>query len=120
MIWATGTEVVVFNSFFLSSTSLPQNQFGYSVTSATQALIHNPGGSQGTLCLGGQLGRFNQQVQNSGPQGEFEIQVDLTALPPPLNHSVSPGETWNFTTWYRDKNPGRTSNFTDGVSVLFQ
>ncbi len=30
------------------------------------------------------------------------------------------GESWNFQAWFRDKNPGNTSNFTDGVSVLFQ
>ena len=29
------------------------------------------------------------------------------------------GETWNFTTWYRDVNPTPTSNFTDAISVLF-
>ena len=119
-IWATGTNVVLFNSFFLTSTDLPQNQFGYYVTSATQGLIQSPGGSQGDLCLGGQMGRFNQQVQNSGGSGEFGIAVDLTNLPPPLNHAVLSGETWNFTTWYRDKNPHNTSNFTDAVSVLFQ
>ncbi|MCP3916270.1 MAG: hypothetical protein GY711_12005 [bacterium] len=30
-----------------------------------------------------------------------------------------PGETWNFQCWYRDNNPGPTSNFTDAVSVTF-
>ena len=108
------------NDFYLETSSLPKNQFGYYVTSATQGLISNPGGSQGDLCLGGTMGRFVQLVQNSGGQGVFGIQVDLTILPPPLNKAVQPGETWNFTTWYRDKNPDVTSNFSDAVSVTFQ
>ena len=115
-----GTNVALLNSFFLSSTDLPPNQFGYYVTSATQGLIQNPGGSRGDLYLGGQMGPFNQQVQNSGSSGEFGIAVDLTNLPPPLNHAVLSGGTWNFTTGYRDKPPHDTSNDTDPVSVLFQ
>jgi hypothetical protein len=119
-IAASGTDVVFFNSFFLTATSLPTNQFGYFITAATQGLINNPGGSQGNLCLSGTFGRFVQQVQSSGGSGEFTIQVDLTALPAPLSQAVSAGETWNFTCWYRDFNPSSTSNFTDGVSVTFQ
>ncbi len=30
------------------------------------------------------------------------------------------GEAWSFQAWYRDQNPGGTSNFTDGVQVLFR
>ena len=33
---------------------------------------------------------------------------------------VAAGETWNFQAWYRDANPGPTSNFTPSVSVLFE
>ena len=51
--------------------------------------------------------------------GKWAEPVDLTDLPPPLT-SVQAGETWNFTTWYRDVNPMPTSNFTDGVSVTFE
>lgn len=119
-ISAAGTNVALFNTFELTSTGLPTNQFGYYLTSATQGLINNPGGSQGHLCIGGQIGRFTQQVQSSGPAGEFSIQVDISALPSPLNHAVIAGETWNFTCWYRDSNPGPTSNFTDAISVTFQ
>ena len=38
--------------------------------------------------------------------------------PPP--HTVLPGDTWNFQAWFRDMNPGPTSNFTDGVAVTFR
>jgi len=29
-------------------------------------------------------------------------------------------EIWNFEAWYSDKNPGPTSNFTDGISMTFR
>lgn len=119
-ISATGSDVAADNSLLLMASNLPSNQFGYFVTSASQGFIANPGGSQGNLCLSGTLGRFVQQVQNSGPAGQFSIQVDLTSLPSPIGAAVMGGETWNFTAWYRDVNPSTTSNFTDGLSVLFQ
>ena len=77
------------------------------------------GGSQGTLCLGGNVGRFNMQIVNSGPSGAFEIDVDTTNIPglPPSN--VQAGDTWTFQGWYRDANPSNTSNFTDAVRVTF-
>ena len=50
------------------------------------------------------------------------LDVDLTALPRPNGtHSVVAGETWNFQCWFRDKVGGMTtSNFTDGIEILFQ
>ena len=47
------------------------------------------------------------------------IQIDLTSIPvnPPI--AVQPGDTWHFQCWYRDSNPGQTSNFTDAVRVMF-
>ena len=111
--------MVVDDDLTLLATDLPANQFGYFLCSQTQSLAQPPG-SQGNLCLGGTIGRFNKDVQNSGAVGAFSIQVDLTQLPvsPPV--AVQPGETWNFSAWYRDINPTPTSNFTDGVAVLFE
>ena len=106
--------------FMLRATDLPLNQLGYFLASETQGFIANPGGSQGNLCLGGNIGRLNQQIRNSGAAGSFTIQVDLTSIPTNPPQWVMAGETWNFQAWFRDNNPGPTSNFTDGVSVLFQ
>ena len=39
---------------------------------------------------------------------------------PPTRNLIQPGNTWNFQLWFRDQNPGTTSNTTDGVSILFQ
>ncbi|MDA1265781.1 MAG: hypothetical protein O2816_11935 [Planctomycetota bacterium] len=61
------------------------------------------------------------QVGNSCGAGELQISVDLTALPRPGGPiSVMAGETWNFQLWFRDLNPGPTSNFTDAISITFQ
>ncbi len=48
------------------------------------------------------------------------IDVDMSALPDPAQTVILPGETWHFACWFRDLDPGPTSNFTGGVSVLFQ
>ena len=106
------------NDLTLEAFHLPLNQFGYFITSQTPGFVPNPGGSQGNLCLGGTIGRFVQQVQNSGASGSFTIQVDLTAMPPPLQPVVQPGDTWNFQAWYRDV--GGQNNFTNAVSVTFR
>lgn len=100
-------------------TDLPTSQpsmllVSQSVGSAT------PPGSQGTLCLSGQIGRFTAQIQDSGILGQVEVAVDTTALPVTPQAAVQPGETWRFQLWYRDANPQATSNFSDGVAIQFQ
>jgi hypothetical protein len=77
--------------------------------------------SAGVLCLSGQIGRFSApgQIQNSGPTGTFDLGIDLSANWPVVGvQNVNPGETWHFSTWYRDQ--GQVSNFTNGLSILFQ
>jgi len=118
VISALGSDVVAQQSFLLKATELPPNKFGYFLASEGQALIANPGGSQGNLCLAQPLGRFAAQIQNSEANGEISIPVDLSAIP--LLGTVMPGDTFNFQCWYRDNNPGSTSNFSDAVSVNFQ
>jgi hypothetical protein len=117
---ATGSPVVADGNFTLTTPALPTNQFGYYLASLTQGDVLFPGGSQGRLCVGGTIARFTSQLQNSGAAGEISIAVDLNAIPmsPPV--AVQPGQTWNFQLWFRDNNPGPTSNFSLPVSVLFQ
>ena len=41
-------------------------------------------------------------------------------MPTPVGaQAVLPGDTWHFQCWYRDANPGVTSNFSDGLSITF-
>ena len=39
---------------------------------------------------------------------------------PPLVGGVGHGETWCFQLWYRDRDPVATTNFSDGLRVLFE
>lgn len=49
---------------------------------------------------------------------EFDIDVNSIPLTPVV--AITAGETWSFQGWFRDNNPGPTSNFTDGIEVVFQ
>ena len=60
------------------------------------------------------IGRYNGNV-GTGPT--FSRTIDLTSMPVNPAQAVQPGEDWNFQAWYRDV--GNTSNFTDGLNVLF-
>ena len=124
VISATGSALAAGNNVTLTADQLPLNAFGFFLTSQSQGLVMNPGGSQGNLCLGGSIGRYvgPGQIKNSGAAGSIELLLDLTQTPTPMGLvQVNAGETWNFTTWHRDSSPGgATSNFTDGVSILFQ
>jgi len=104
-------------SLILLASDLPPNQFGYFLLSLTQGVSYPPG-SSGRLCLAGNIGRFNRQgeVGHSGPAGALSLVVDTTDIPP--SSSILVGETWSFQAWHRDV--GSTSNFTDGVEILFR
>ena len=117
----TGTDEVAVNELRLAAHGLPQQRFGYFLASQTQGFVSGPGGSQGNLCLGGNIGRYTSLVANTGGSTFLHIPVDLTAVPQGTGPVVAqPGETWSFSCWYRDVNPHSTSNFADGVAVLLR
>jgi hypothetical protein len=119
---AEGSTSVAANTVTLVTSSLPPNAFGFYLTSMGQGMIPGPGGSQGTLCLGGAIGRYVApgQIMSSGPQGELRLPIDLTRHPTPAGLvQVQAGQTWRFQCWHRDANPNVTSNFSDAVAVTF-
>ena len=71
VISACGSRATYFGYFMLHARDLPGNQLGYFLASQAQDFVQNPGGSQGNLCLGGTIGRFAEEIQNSGPSGDF-------------------------------------------------
>ncbi|MEZ6015058.1 MAG: hypothetical protein R3F49_08095 [Planctomycetota bacterium] len=122
-ISASGSRTAAMNDLTLMATSLPNNSFGFFLTSRTQGAIPTPGGSQGTLCLSGSIGRYvgPGQIKNSGTLGEFSLDLNLTQTPTPTGFvTVLAGDTWNYQAWYRDAVGGMaTSNFSNALNLLF-
>ncbi|MEM1450020.1 MAG: hypothetical protein AAGI22_12965 [Planctomycetota bacterium] len=98
---------------------LPLQRTGYFLVAPQTGFVVQPGGSQGTLCLSGSIGRFIGQTMSTGTAGYLRATVDTSLLPLSPNRPVLAGETWTFQGWYRDDNPTPTSNFTSAVSVMF-
>lgn len=123
-ISATGEVTVASNDVTLHVSSLPANSFGVFLVSQATDLVPAAGGGQGTLCLGGSIGRYSGpgQIQNSGAAGEISLPLDLRQTPQPTGFvSVLASETWYYQAWYRDAVGGvATSNFTDGLEIAFQ
>ncbi|MEM1447768.1 MAG: hypothetical protein AAF957_01185 [Planctomycetota bacterium] len=119
-IQAVGTPLLVENELYLRCVDMPTGTFGYFLTSRTQGLVMNPGGSQGNLCLAGGIGRYIADVKNSGSSGSIEVRVDVQAIPQPTGAvAAMAGEAWNFQCWFRDANPTVTSNLSNGIEVTF-
>ncbi|MEL6431366.1 MAG: hypothetical protein AAFZ87_00855 [Planctomycetota bacterium] len=119
---AFGKRLTARNDVVLTASDLPPLQFGIFITSRIQALQVLPNG--GSLCLGGQIGRFQnlEQIFQADGGGRGSLRVDLTAIPQTTwTVAVQPGETWNFQAWYRDPaSPSTISNFTEGLEITFQ
>lgn len=118
---ALGSTDLADSDVQVEASRLPQNVFGYFVLSSTQGFVANPGGSIGNLCLGGTIGRFAGNVQNSGLFGSFALWVDPQSVPSPTGAvAIQSGETWSFQAWHRDLTPsGAGSNFTQGLAIQF-
>ncbi len=122
-MFASGDSLSAANEFTLRASQLPAETLGIFLVSPNQGLVPSVPGSVGTLCLGASIGRFNlpNQVRVTSLAGTTSLEIDLAAIPTPDGQTaVQVGETWNFQLWYRDQDPTPTSNFTQGVSVLFE
>ncbi|MFT7678878.1 MAG: hypothetical protein ACI8QC_002876 [Planctomycetota bacterium] len=113
----------------------PPNQAGYFLVSAGNNGSVSVG--QGTLCLDSPAGRYNPVFGGAGNSlGVFNGAGDLlnavgtggasgngfdipANLPSPIGGAILPGSTWHFQVWYRDFNPGSTSNFSNGQTIQF-
>ncbi|MEM6675504.1 MAG: hypothetical protein AAF726_21825 [Planctomycetota bacterium] len=118
----TGSRRVASNDLVLQSDRLPIGSFGYYLCSRAFAAPMPLGGSQAVLCLGGPIGRFNRpgEIVVADTRGAVRLPIDLTDLPGPSGSlAVQPGDTWHFQYWYRDANPGSTSNTSPGLQIAF-
>ncbi|MCP3919333.1 MAG: hypothetical protein GY711_27665 [bacterium] len=127
-ISAIGSTDLKLNDMTLVVCDLPPNENGYFLVNTEDGFNNLPalGLSNGNFCLGGgiTLGRYFNDVINSGDEGQFFFPIDLTALPqaepPPYTTPVMPGDVWYFQCWYRDSTASpTTNNFTDAIRVEF-
>ena len=89
----------------LRCSGLPTSSIAMFLTSPRQGSFVHPAGSQGTLCLDRPVGRFDGpgQVRTADSGGSVSLDLDLERIPQLTGFAAAqPGETWNFTTWYRD------------------
>ena len=121
VLLASGSDVVADDDLTLHAGQLNPFAATLFLVAPSQGLVISPGGAQGNLCLDGGVGRFVDRVRIADAFGYTSAPVDLTALPLPSGSSpVAAGETWSFQAWYRDLNPGPTSNYTDALSITFR
>ena len=99
---------------------LPPSSIGFFIVGDAMVDVPMAGGSAGTLCTAGNLGRYSGSILNSGSSGSVDLLIDFAAIPQPGGIvSTTPGTTWNFSYWHRDAAGGMTtSNFTNAVSVF--
>lgn len=79
-------------------------------------------GSEGNLCLLGNIAAFRSELSWAGPDGRVLQDLDLSAFPTrPLPTAVQPGDQWHFQAWYRDQGrSGPTTNFSQPIALLMQ
>ncbi len=120
ILYATGSLLAADNALTLHADRMPANELGFFLN-GTASGLYNPPQSDGTICLiGAAIGRYNGagQVLSSGPDGRFELTLDLNNTPTPFTPTVIlAGETWRFQAWYRD---GNSNNFTNAIELSFQ
>lgn len=114
---AEGSDAIANDDLTLIASDLPPNEFGYFLASLDRGFVSKPGGSEGNLCLAGDIARFTAHVGNTGANGVLSAQPSLVGFPTNPPQDVSTGQSWNFQTWHRD---GNASNFTDAVTILFR
>ena len=123
-LYAQGSASIATNQFTLVAFDLPQQQFGFFLVSNAPGFVMTPGISQGNLCLGGSIGRMNRsavEIFFTGSSGSSSVPLDLTDVPTALGpETLQAGLTRYFQAWFRDQNPGTTSNFTGGLRVSFE
>ena len=122
---ALGSDLLAANDLSLRATDLPAGAGAVFMFSRVPALVLQPGGSQGQLCLGGAVARFlgAGEVGPASTAGVAGLQVNLTALPGGgASGRPIPGDSLYFQAWYRDAQPGgaATSNLTEGIVVTLR
>jgi hypothetical protein len=115
-----GTSSIAANDLRLDARLLPPNAASFFLVGTNAGFVPNAGGSQGNLCLGGQIGRgVGGTISNSGAARTVSTSVDLLALPSPTGlFAATAGQTLSFQCWFRDSAAGSpTSNLSNGLQL---
>ncbi|MEZ6019023.1 MAG: hypothetical protein R3F17_02685 [Planctomycetota bacterium] len=122
-LWAIGQTLAGEENLNLCLAQLPPGHLSMFLASLTQGFVPAVGGSsQGDLCLGGALGRFNRIDQRASPARNSGPSASTSTTSPPPRHRfrILAGQTWCFQNWYRDHILASTSNLTNAVEIQFQ
>ncbi|MEM9799083.1 MAG: hypothetical protein AAGA20_02090 [Planctomycetota bacterium] len=103
------TDLSANNLRFIAA-PVPPSSFGLFYYGTSQVSVAS---GDGIVCVGN---FFRQPVVTSNILGFADYAFDLNTLPP--GGAISPGETWNFSYWFRDSTPGGF-NFSDALSITF-
>lgn len=114
---ARGSLAVAENTLDIFARPVPQGSLGYFLASRTGDYRPNFGGSQGNLCIGPTILRFSLSPLLPSTSGEVRFRVPLTAFGGGV--VPAPGDVWTFQYWFRDANPGPTSNTSSALRVTF-
>lgn len=104
----------------LTASGCPPMQFSLLVVGTNSDLVPNVGGGEGTLCVGGNLGRYTSQITQFDADGQASFSVDPTAIPSGI--AITPamsGDFLRWQLWHRDFNGAQTSNLTNAVLLRF-
>ena len=106
----------------LRAGDLVPGQMAMFIAGESSGYVLNPGGSQGALCLGGRIARFNRpgELGVASADGRLERVIGTHSIPVNPTVPILTGESWVFQCWYRDNNAGFSSNFSAAVEVQFE
>ncbi|MEO0662618.1 MAG: hypothetical protein AAFZ87_13865, partial [Planctomycetota bacterium] len=118
---AVGSSDAATNNLTLLADRLPPLQFVLFLNARTGDTVPNPGGSDGTLCLGGPIARYVRpgEIRRASPVGLASLELDLTSTPSGVGTTaILAGDTWHFQAWHRDTTTAG-SNLTGATEVQF-
>lgn len=117
-----GSDEVAFSDLRLMVTGVPPVTTVLPLFSRATDFIPMAGGSSGTLCLGGAIGRSFPVPLSIPFVQHVTIPVFPNAMPQPSGPvQAMAGETWYMQVWYRDAFSGAgPSNFSDAIAIEFR
>lgn len=119
-IAAAGSALALDDDVVLRAFDLPPQVTALMVSGSQQGVTPLLGGSQGVLCIAGNLGRFSDSIGTTSPTGLFRYRIDTQDIPTALGPiAATAGLTYQFQCWHRDTTPGG-SNTTNAVTLTFE